>query len=69
VAADGMVVGTHLHGLLEQPAPRHALIRALAAARGFRWTSEAVATDPYDTLADVLEATVRLDGLRVSALV
>jgi adenosylcobyric acid synthase len=69
VSAGAPVVGTHLHGVLEQPEPRHALIRALAATRGFNWDSGgAPATDPYDTLADVLEATLRIDDLRVSSL-
>jgi cobyric acid synthase len=70
VAADVPVVGTHLHGLLEQPAPRHALVHALAATRGFTWhPGAAQALDPFDALADVVEATVRLDGLRASSLV
>jgi adenosylcobyric acid synthase len=69
VAADAMVVGTHLHGLLERPEPRHALIRALAETRGFAWDPEpATAPDPYDTLANILERTLRLDGLRVSLI-
>jgi cobyric acid synthase len=69
VAADMPVAGTHLHGLLEQPQPRHALIHALAAKRGFTWNPESVATaDPFDALADVLETHVRLDGLRLSSL-
>ncbi len=69
VAADAPVVGTHLHGLLEQPEPRHAMVHALAATRGFTWHPGAASgRDPFDALADVLEATLRLDGLRVSSL-
>jgi len=69
VSADAAVVGTQLHGLLEQPEPRHALVHALAEARGFTWQPAAAAgLDPFDALADVLEATLRLDHLRVSAL-
>lgn len=63
------VVGTSLHGLLERPEPRHALLRALAASRGFAWHSAAApASDPYDVLADVLESTLQLDGLQVASL-
>jgi len=66
VAADAPVVGTHLHGLLEQPEPRHAMVHALAATRGFTWHPGAASgRDPFDALADLLEATLRLDGLRV----
>jgi hypothetical protein len=42
---------------------------ALAAPRGFTWHARATpAPDPYDALADVLEATLRLDGLQASSL-
>jgi adenosylcobyric acid synthase len=69
VAANGAVVGTHLHGLLERPEPRHALVHALAETRGYTWHARATpAPDPYDALADVLEATLRLDGLQASSL-
>lgn len=68
VAADLPVVGTHLHGLFEQPEPRHALVRGLAQSRGFEWAPSAGSrSDPYDRLADVIERSVRLDGLRISA--
>jgi adenosylcobyric acid synthase len=61
VTSDGMVAGTYLHGILEQVAPRRALLGALARARGFSW-SPAVdeSADPYDQLADVLAATLNL---------
>jgi adenosylcobyric acid synthase len=63
VSTNTAVVGTHLHGLLERPEPRHALVHALAATRGFTWhPGAAPALDPFDALADVLQATVRLTG-------
>ncbi|MDQ6670834.1 MAG: cobyric acid synthase [Chloroflexota bacterium] len=68
VAADLPVAGTHMHGLFERPEPRHALLRGLAQSRGFEWAPGAAPTsDPYDVLADVIERSVRLDGLRISA--
>ena len=70
VSIESAVVGTHMHGLLEQPEPRHALVGALAEARGFTWRADATPpADPYDALADVLEATLRLDGLQAAAVV
>ena len=66
VSADGQVAGTSLHGLLawENREARHALLRALAATRGLAWQpSPAVRPDPYDRLADVLAARLRLDQL------
>jgi adenosylcobyric acid synthase len=69
VSTNTAVVGTHLHGLLERPEPRHALVHALAANPRLHLASwSRPALDPFDALADVLQATVRLDGLRVSAL-
>jgi hypothetical protein len=32
-----VAAGTYPHGLLEQPEPRHGLVRALSAARGYAW--------------------------------
>ena len=67
VSADGAVAGTYVHGLLEQPGPRQALLRALAAARGFRWQPDATPPrDAYDALADVLEHSLRLEPLLMS---
>ena len=53
--ADGRIAGTYLHGLLEQPVPRHRLLAALAARRGFNWSAadESLAR-PYELLADTL---------------
>ena len=65
VALDGAVAGTYLHGVLERPEPRQALLSALAARRGFAWQPVAPPADAYDRLADVLEASLRLDRLHV----
>ena len=66
VAAHIPVAGTHIHGLLERSEPRHVVLRTLAQSRGFEWRRGAGPTaDPYDLLADVIEKTVRLDGLRI----
>jgi adenosylcobyric acid synthase len=64
VSADGLVAGTYLHGVLERPEPRHALVAALAARRGFRWQPAGTpAVDPFDRLADILEASLDLSSL------
>jgi len=63
VSVDGVAAGTYLHRLLEQPEPRHALVRALAAARGYGWQPDPVPPrDSYDALADVLESMLQLDS-------
>src|SRR5205814_2131537 len=56
-SADGWVVGTSVHGLLAAPALRRGLVEALAARRGAVLPPPAPpAPDPYDRLADALEA-------------
>jgi adenosylcobyric acid synthase len=54
---DGWVVGTSLHGLLGSAALRRRLVEALAERRGVALPPPAPpAPDPYDRLADALEA-------------
>jgi adenosylcobyric acid synthase len=58
------VVGTHLHGVLEQRELRHTLLRSLAERRGLAWQAGGrPAQDPYDRLADVLEQSLHLEAL------
>jgi adenosylcobyric acid synthase len=60
----GVVAGTYVHGIFEQPEPRHALVTALASARGFNWVADLqAASDPYDKLADVIGSHVDLHQL------
>jgi adenosylcobyric acid synthase len=46
VYGDGLVIGTYLHGLLENDAPRHALIDWLQARRGASGRSGGSTPDP-----------------------
>jgi adenosylcobyric acid synthase len=56
-SADGWVVGTSVHGLLAAPALRRGLVEVLAARRDAVLPPPAPpAPDPYDRLADALEA-------------
>jgi adenosylcobyric acid synthase len=65
VSDDGRIAGTYLHGMLEQPEPRRRLLRALATRRGFDWSpAKDPAADPYDILADTLEASLQLNVIQ-----
>jgi adenosylcobyric acid synthase len=69
VSADGLAAGTYLHGILERPEPRHALLQELAATRGFSWQPDnGPPADPYDRLADLFEETIQLDAARLPSL-
>jgi len=67
---DGLVVGTYIHGLLENAALRHALLHRLAARKGVRLPQSEGATT-VDEAIDALAASVRehLDLRAIAALV
>jgi adenosylcobyric acid synthase len=66
---DGWVVGTHLHGLLDEPGLRRALLSAVARRRGRRWRPGPPGPGPeaeLDRLADAVGAALdmgRLDAI------
>jgi adenosylcobyric acid synthase len=62
-AVCGSIAGTYVHGVFEQPAPREALVRALAERRGYIWQPGIARSDPFDRLADVLTAHLDLTHL------
>jgi len=69
-AARGLVAGSYLHGLLDRPEPRRALLDALRARRGLPPLPPGEALDPaarrarqYDGVADLLERYLDLGGL------
>jgi adenosylcobyric acid synthase len=64
VSQHGTVAGTYIHGLFEQAEARTALVRALAAARGFAWTpAEDRGENEFDVIANALEANLALERL------
>jgi adenosylcobyric acid synthase len=68
ISPDGLVAGTYLHGIFEQPGPRQALVRALLESRGFAAPGlPTEMADPYDRLANVLAETLDLGNTRASA--
>ena len=64
---DGWVVGTHLHGLLDEAPLRRAMLGAVARRRGRRWRPGPVRPGPdveLDRLADALAAAVDMALVR-----
>jgi adenosylcobyric acid synthase len=69
VSRDGQTAGTYLHGILEQPALRAALLTKLAQMRGFAWApSSTPPVDAYDRLAAVLADNLDLTNTCVASL-
>jgi len=64
---DGWVAGTHLHGLLDEPAVRRQLLRAVAERRGREWSPGPPVPGPdaeLDRLADAVAAALDMNALR-----
>lgn len=64
ISADGWTVGTSVHGLLTDREFRRALLQALAQRKGVRLPPAGPEPpDPFDRLADCLEASLDLPAL------
>jgi adenosylcobyric acid synthase len=69
LTADGVVAGTYVHGVWEEPGARYALLRELARRRGFDWSPHpAQVADPYDRLSAAIGATLDLRATRPGQL-
>jgi len=62
VSADGLVVGTYVHGLFGRSGLREALLGALARRRGIAFAPTALPADPYAAVARWFAASVDVDG-------
>ncbi len=58
ISGDGVVIGTLVHGLLENDAVRAGLLRELARRKGLAAPGSAPALDVYDRLADELRSAL-----------
>ena len=65
VSEDGMVIGTYLHGLFENPSARNALLSWLYAQKGLEYIppDEGGGQDLYDQLAMEFERHVQVDPI------
>jgi adenosylcobyric acid synthase len=61
---DGLVFGTYMHGIFQNPAAVNALLSYLHERRGLAFTPvPAIAADPYEALADLFEEHVDMDAI------
>jgi len=61
---DGLVIGTYMHGIFQNPAAANALLSYLHTKKGLPFTPiMAVVADPYDSLADLFEEHVDMDAI------
>jgi len=63
VSEDGLLIGTYMHGLFTNPDVAAAFVSVLCDRKGVSWTQPESDTDPFDALADHIEAHVRIDEI------
>ena len=64
VSSDGLVFGTYMHGIFQNPAAANALLSYLHSKKGLPFIPlPATTADPYDTLADLFEEHVDMDAI------
>jgi adenosylcobyric acid synthase len=64
VSADGLVFGTYMHGIFQNPSAVNALLSYLYAQKKVRFVPiDAGKKDPYDELAEIFEAHVDMDAI------
>jgi adenosylcobyric acid synthase len=65
VSADGLVFGTYLHGLFQNPSAANALLSFLYAKKGMPFELIPLnAEDPYEVLADLFEENVDMEAVQ-----
>jgi adenosylcobyric acid synthase len=64
VSSDGLVFGTYMHGIFQNPAAANALLSYLFTKKGLPFEPvPATPADPYETLADLFEEHVDMDAI------
>jgi adenosylcobyric acid synthase len=64
VSSDGLVFGTYMHGLFQNPAAAGALLSYLAVKKGIPFEPiPKTSADPYETLADLFEKHVNMNAV------
>ena len=61
VSEDGLLIGTYMHGLFHNPEVAEAFVSYLCERKGMTFKVPCNNTDPFDALADHVEAHIRFD--------
>jgi adenosylcobyric acid synthase len=65
VSGDGLVFGTYLHGLFQNPSAANALLSFLYEKKGLPYEPiPPCSEDPYEVLADLFEKHVDMDAVQ-----
>jgi adenosylcobyric acid synthase len=64
VSSDGLVFGTYMHGIFQNPAAANALLSYLSVKKGIPFEPvPTMSVDPYELLADLFEEHVDMDAI------
>lgn len=63
VSEDGLLIGTYMHGLFTSPDVAAAFVTFLCDLKGVSWTLPEPGRDPFDALADHIEAHVKIEEI------
>ena len=65
VSEDGLVFGTYMHGLFQNPTAANALLAYLYKKKGLSFEPIPLCSeDPYEVLADLFEKHVDMDAIQ-----
>lgn len=63
VSEDGLLIGTYMHGLFTNPDVAEAFVSFLCERKGLEWSQVREGKDPFDALADHVEAHIRVEDI------
>jgi len=63
VSDDGLLIGTYMHGFFTSPEIAATFITFLCDRKGIAWTAPETGADPFDALADHIEAHVKIEEI------
>ena len=65
VSEDGLLIGTYMHGLFTNHDVAEAFVSFLCERKGIEWSPVRGGKDPFDALADHVEAHIRVEDILI----